>query len=119
MSNTIGVMYHGKIVELGSREQLFTSPRHPYTHGLLASIPVPDPEIERERARAHVIVREELGSGTDVPGCRFHPRCPLGTRDTCRTVEPPLELVGPDHSVACHFPQSAESLAREAAAAAR
>jgi oligopeptide/dipeptide ABC transporter ATP-binding protein len=116
MSNTIGVMYHGKLVELGSREQLFSSPRHPYTHGLLASIPLPDPELERERRRAHALVREEVSAGTEVPGCRFHPRCPLGTREVCRTVEPPLDLVGADHRAACHFPQSAESLAREAAA---
>jgi oligopeptide/dipeptide ABC transporter ATP-binding protein len=113
MSNTIGVMYHGKIVELGSREQLFSSPRHPYTHGLLASIPVPDPELEQERARDHAIVREEVSAGADVTGCRFHPRCPLGTREICRTVEPPLDLLAPEHRAACHFPQSAESLARE------
>ena len=116
MSNTIGVMYHGKLVELGSREQLFSSPRHPYTHGLLASIPLPDPELERERRRAHVLVREEVSAGTEVPGCRFHPRCPLGTREVCRTVEPPLDLVATEHRAACHFPQSAESLAREAIA---
>jgi oligopeptide/dipeptide ABC transporter ATP-binding protein len=113
MSNTIGVMYHGKIVELGSRQQLFSHPRHPYTHGLLASIPVPDPEIERERA--HVLVREEVTAGAEVLGCRFHPRCPLGTREICRTVEPPLDPLAPDHRAACHFPQSAESLARAAA----
>ncbi|HET8607684.1 MAG TPA: oligopeptide/dipeptide ABC transporter ATP-binding protein [Gaiellaceae bacterium] len=120
MSNTIGVMYHGKIVELGSREQLFSSPRHPYTHGLLASIPVPDPEVERarERERAQGIVRDEVAAGAEVSGCRFHPRCPLGTRERCRAVEPPLELVEPEHYAACHFPQSAESLARAAAAEA-
>jgi oligopeptide/dipeptide ABC transporter ATP-binding protein len=116
MSNTIGVMYHGKIVELGSREQLFTSPRHPCTHMLLASIPEPDPALERERARQHAIVREEVAVAVDVSGCRFHPRCPLGTRELCRTVEPPLDPLAPDHRAACHFPQSADSLAREAAA---
>jgi oligopeptide/dipeptide ABC transporter ATP-binding protein len=118
MANTIGVMYHGKIVELGSRERLFSSPQHPYTHGLLASIPVPDPELERERAQAHALVREEVSVATEVSGCRFHPRCPLGTRELCRTVEPPLDPLGPDHAAACHFPQSAESLARELGAGA-
>ena len=116
MSNTIGVMYHGKIVELGSRERLFTSPRHPCTHALLASIPSPDPAFERERV--HVIVREEVASRGDVEGCRFHPRCPLGMRDLCRAVEPGLDPLTPEHRVACHYPQSAESLAREAAAEA-
>jgi peptide/nickel transport system ATP-binding protein len=114
MSNTIGVMYHGKIVELGSRERLFTSPRHPCTHALLASIPSPDATFERERV--HVIVREEVASRGDVEGCRFHPRCPLGMRDLCRTVEPGLDPLTPEHRAACHYPQSAESLAREAAA---
>jgi oligopeptide/dipeptide ABC transporter ATP-binding protein len=83
---------------------------------LLASIPSPDPVDDEERAEAHVIIREEVGSAQDVEGCRFHPRCPLGTRNLCRTVEPGLDPVGPDHRVACHFPQSAESLRREALA---
>jgi oligopeptide/dipeptide ABC transporter ATP-binding protein len=112
MSNTIGVMYQGKIVELGSRERLFSSPRHPCTHALLASIPSP------ERAASHAIVREEVIAGAEVTGCRFHPRCPLGTRELCRDVEPALEPLAPDHRAACHYPQSAESLAREAAAEA-
>jgi oligopeptide/dipeptide ABC transporter ATP-binding protein len=118
MSNTIAVMYHGKIVEQGSREQLFATPRHPCTHALLASIPSPDPVAERERTPAHVIVKEEVSSGGEVEGCRFHPRCPLGTRETCRAVEPPLEPLEPGHEVACHYPQSAESLEREALAEA-
>ena len=117
MSSTIGVMYHGKIVELGSRERLFTSPRHPCTHALLASIPSPDP-LERVRAKPKVIVREEVAPAINVDACRFHLRCPLGTRELCRTVEPPLapDHLAPDHLAACHYPQSAESLAREAAA---
>lgn len=113
MSNTIGVMYGGKIVELATREQLFTSPRHPYTHGLLASVAVPDLEVGHPSA--HQLVREGIDVGSEVLGCRFHPRCPLGTRELCRELEPPLELVGPEHYAACHFPQSAESLAREVA----
>jgi oligopeptide transport system ATP-binding protein len=118
MSNTIGVMYHGAIVELGSRERLFSRPQHPCTHALLASIPGLDPVAERNRASAHAIVREEVSPGGEVEGCRFHPRCPLGTRDLCRTIEPGLDLLAPDHRAACHYPQSAESLAREAAAEA-
>jgi oligopeptide/dipeptide ABC transporter ATP-binding protein len=116
MSNTIAVMYHGRILEQAPRERLFSAPRHPCTHALLASIPSPDPVADRERAEAHAIIREEIASGQDVEGCRFHPRCPLGTRDICRTIEPGLDPVAPDHRAACHFPQSAESLQREAAA---
>ena len=113
MSSSIGVMYHGRIVELGSREQLFSSPQHPCTHALLASIPSPEPPEEQERD--HVIVHEELMSDSEVTGCRYHPRCPLGHRSRCHEIEPGLDPVGPGHRAACHYPQSAESLAREAA----
>jgi oligopeptide/dipeptide ABC transporter ATP-binding protein len=117
MSNTIGVMYHGAVMELASRKRLFSRPQHPCTHALLASIPSAEPLADRERAEEHVIIREEVVSGQDVVGCRFHPRCPLGARDLCRTVEPGLDPVAPGHRVACHYPQSAESLKREALAA--
>jgi peptide/nickel transport system ATP-binding protein len=119
MSNTIGVMYHGKIIELASREQLFATPRHPCTHALLASIPMPDPSLARERAREHAIVREEVTPGEDVEGCRFHPRCPLGHRAECRAVEPDLDPIEPGHYAACHYPQSQESLAELALAESR
>jgi len=114
MSSSIGVMYHGRIVELGSREQLFSSPQHPCTHALLASIPSPEPPEELERQ--HAIVREEVTGDARVEGCRFHPRCPLGSRELCQAVEPGLDPVGPGHRAACHYPQSAESLAEQAAA---
>ena len=119
MSSSIGVMYHGRIVELGSREQLFSSPQHPCTHALLASIPSPEPPETQERR--HAIIHEELASDAEVTGCRFHPRCPLGARTRCHEVDPGLDLVAPGHRVACHYPQSAESVAEQAAldAAAR
>ena len=117
MANTIAVMYHGQVVEIGSRDSLFGSPQHPYTHALLASIP----SVERRRLRAasDLVVREALASdaGT-IPGCRFHPRCPLGGRDVCRTIEPPLRETGQGHLAACHFPQSAESLLAAASSSA-
>lgn len=109
MANTIAVMYLGRIVESGPREALFANPQHPYTHALLASIP-PEPGAP---VRPHIELRETAGSETLPPGCRFHPRCPLGTRDICQTVDPPLRPSGFDHTVACHFPQSAESLVAE------
>jgi oligopeptide/dipeptide ABC transporter ATP-binding protein len=116
MSNTIGVMYHGAIMELGSRERLFSTPRHPCTHALLASIPSPNPVAARDRTLEQAIVREEAGVEieVEVDGCRFHPRCPLGGRERCRTIEPGLDSLEADHRAACHYPQSAESLAREA-----
>jgi oligopeptide/dipeptide ABC transporter ATP-binding protein len=120
MSNTIGVMYHGKIIELASRERLFATPRHPCTHALLASIPMPDPALARDRIREHAIVREETTPGEEeVEGCRFHPRCPLGHRAECRAVEPDLDPLESDHFVACHYPQSQESLAEVALAETR
>ena len=110
MANTIAVMYLGRIVELGSRENLFESPRHPYTHALLASSP-PSPGVEQT---AGVVLREAPASDTLASGCRFNPRCPLGRRSVCQTVDPPLQTVASGHQVACHFPQSAESLLAEA-----
>ncbi len=113
MSNTIGVMYLGRIVEIGSRDALFESPQHPYTHALLASIPT----VERRRTQAasKLVVREALASDAGaIAGCRFHPRCPLGEQEICRTVDPPLRTTGQGHLAACHFPQSADSLLRAA-----
>ena len=111
MANTIAVMYLGRIVELAPREALFARPRHPYTHALLSSIP-PAPGVEQT---TEVVLREALASDTLPSGCRFHPRCPLGHREICRISDPPLHAVGAGHTVACHFPQSAESLVAEAA----
>jgi oligopeptide/dipeptide ABC transporter ATP-binding protein len=109
MANTIAVMYLGRIVESGPREALFANPQHPYTHALLASIP-PEPGSP---SRTQIALRETAGGDVLPAGCRFHPRCPLGTRETCQTVDPTLHASSFDHSVACHFPQSAESLAAE------
>ena len=111
MADTIAVMYLGRIVEQGPRDALFADPQHPYTHALLASIPPAPGDVRREP----VALREALASDTLPSGCRFHPRCPLGRRELCQTVDPPLEAVATAHAAACHFPQPAASLLAEAA----
>jgi oligopeptide/dipeptide ABC transporter ATP-binding protein len=104
-------MYLGRIVEEGPRDSLFADPQHPYTHALLASIPPAPGEVQREQ----IVLRESPASDELPSGCRFHPRCPLGRRELCRTVDPPLHATAAGHTVACHFPQSADSLLAEVA----
>jgi oligopeptide/dipeptide ABC transporter ATP-binding protein len=111
MADTIAVMYLGRIVEQGPRDSLFAEPQHPYTHALLASIPPAPGETQREQ----IVLREAPAADTLPSGCRFHPRCPLGERELCRTVDPPPHAAGAGHTVACHFPQSAGSLLAEVA----
>jgi peptide/nickel transport system ATP-binding protein len=102
MADRIGVMYLGKLVELGSGEDIYARPAHPYTAGLLAAIPVPEPEIAKSRTRAGVI--GELPSAINPPsGCRFRTRCPYA-QDRCAEEEPELRGFGPGHIAACHFP---------------
>ena len=102
MADTIGVMYLGKIVEIGDAESVFRSPVHPYTQGLLDAVPVPDPAEARSRRGRQVT--GELPSAVNPPsGCRFRTRCPRA-QDICANVEPPFDDFGPTHQAACHFP---------------
>jgi oligopeptide/dipeptide ABC transporter ATP-binding protein len=112
MSDTIAVMYLGRIVESGPRDRLFDDPQHPYTHALLASIPSVERRADRSSTALHVRERAHA-DGAEITGCRFHPRCPLGENEVCRAVDPPLRETSAEHRVACHFPQSAESLLRQ------
>jgi peptide/nickel transport system ATP-binding protein/oligopeptide transport system ATP-binding protein len=101
ISQRVGVMYLGKIVELADRAELFKRPRHFYTKALISAIPMPDPTRRRER----IILQGDVPSPLNPPkGCRFHPRC-WAARDICREVEPPLEEKSPGHFSACHFAQ--------------
>jgi oligopeptide transport system ATP-binding protein len=99
MSDRVAVMYLGEVVEVGGRDALHREPKHPYTQGLLAAVPVADPTVRRRR----IIPRGEVASPLAVPtGCRFHPRCPVAF-DRCRVERPILRTVGPGHEAACHL----------------
>jgi oligopeptide transport system ATP-binding protein len=102
VSDRVGVMYLGKLVEVGPAESLYRAPRHPYTVALLDSIPSPDPFAPK--AKAHAAISGEPPSPVEPPsGCRFRTRCPRA-QEVCATQEPPLATIADDHQVACHFP---------------
>jgi oligopeptide transport system ATP-binding protein len=100
ISDRIGVMYLGRLVEVADRDTLFEHPQHPYTQALLNAVPVPNPEIEATRPQ-QIITGEVPSVRNPPPGCRFHPRCPQAM-PVCRQAVPALELHGAS-SVACHL----------------
>ncbi len=102
LSNHIGVMYLGKLVEVGAADEVYLRPAHPYTKGLIESAPTADPAAER--AKVHAGITGELPSAIHPPsGCRFRTRCPIA-QDICSTVEPELKPHGvAGHLAACHF----------------
>ncbi len=99
ISDKVGVMYLGKLVEEGETQKLLDNPLHPYTIGLLAASPKIDPELRRRTADV-VLTGEVPSAQNPPPGCRFHPRCPRAT-PICSQSVPPLEDVGEGHRVAC------------------
>jgi len=101
LADRIGVMYLGELVELGPADAVFASPAHPYTRGLLRSVPIPDPVIEQQKARAGQIMGELPSPLSPPQGCRFHPRCPYATAE-CTSEHPQLRVIGTEHTVACH-----------------
>lgn len=101
ISDRIGVMYLGKMMETCSSNELYRNPLHPYTQALLSSIPIPDPKKNRESNR--IVLQGDVKSPINPPeGCRFHSRC-RHKIDICTEVTPPLIEVEPDHFVACHL----------------
>ncbi len=102
MSDAIGVMYLGGLVEEAPSDQLYEQPRHPYTISLMSAIPIPDPEVEDRRER--ILLQGDLPSPSDPPtGCRFHTRCPFRQETRCDTERPELRSLAEGHRVACHF----------------
>jgi peptide/nickel transport system ATP-binding protein len=98
ISHRIAVMYAGKIVEIGDRDEIYEDPKHPYTQALLSAVPIPDPSVE---SRRRILIAGAFPDLIRPPrGCRFHTRCPIAA-ERCQHDEPPLEEKAPDHHAAC------------------
>jgi peptide/nickel transport system ATP-binding protein len=102
ISDRIGVMYLGSLVEEADADALYEEPLHPYTRALLSAIPVPDPVVEDSREQ--ILLAGDLPSPANPPsGCRFHTRCPWKQESLCDSDRPVLREIGAGHRVACHF----------------
>ncbi len=101
LSDWIAVVYLGRLWEIGSAEDVFVPPYHPYTEALLSAIPIPDPDVKQETIR----LRGSVPSAMDIPsGCRFHTRCPRKIGAICEQQEPPWQQRGNYHQIRCHIP---------------
>jgi oligopeptide transport system ATP-binding protein len=99
MSQRIGVMYLGRLVEIGPKEEIVNQPQHPYTQALINAVPEPDPKIKKSTKT----LSGDVPSPIDRPsGCPFHPRCPIA-KDRCKTEIPLQRELKPDHFTACHY----------------
>jgi peptide/nickel transport system ATP-binding protein/oligopeptide transport system ATP-binding protein len=108
--NRVAVMYLGNLVELASRDDLYSRPRHPYTVALLSAVPSPEPvprmaDGQRERRERIRLTGDVPSPLNPPPACRFHTRC-WKAQDICKTEQPPLVDMAPGHHVACHFPEN-------------
>jgi len=101
LSDWIAVVYLGRLWEVGSAEDVFMPPYHPYTEALLSAIPIPDPDVRQERIR----LLGSVPSAVNIPtGCRFHTRCPRKLGKICEEQEPSWQDVNESHSICCHIP---------------
>ncbi|MGY3718293.1 ABC transporter ATP-binding protein [Sutcliffiella cohnii] len=102
ISDRIGVMYLGHLVEEATTDELFANPKHPYTKSLLSAVPLPNPDVKKER----IILQGDLPSPINLPsGCVFHTRCPMAI-DICKSVSPKRTKVSNTHGVKCHLNES-------------
>lgn len=100
MSQRIGVMYLGQMVEIGPTKEIIEEPRHPYTKALIKAVPEPEPKLRSKESRT---LAGDVPSPIDRPsGCPFHPRCPIA-EENCAVDQPQLLELSPDHFVACHY----------------
>jgi peptide/nickel transport system ATP-binding protein len=102
LSDQLAVMYMGRLCEIGTPEEVFVPPYHPYTEALLSAISIPDPSIEQETIRLEGSVPSPINP---APGCRFASRCPRKVGDICEREEPPLHRFGDNHRLYCHIPR--------------
>jgi oligopeptide/dipeptide ABC transporter ATP-binding protein len=103
ISDRVLVMYLGHTVELASRKQLYSTPKHPYTGALMSAVPIPDPELGRKRKR--IVLEGDVPNPINPPSaCWFHPRCPRFHEGHCDVETPPLKDFGGGHLAACHYP---------------
>lgn len=99
ISDRVGVMYLGSLVEIAEKNEIYDNPQHPYTKALMGAIPHPDPDKRSEMK----LIEGEIPSNVNTPsGCKFHPRCPFA-KDICINQVPPVKEVSKDHLVQCHF----------------
>ncbi|WP_099159619.1 ABC transporter ATP-binding protein [Virgibacillus ndiopensis] len=102
ISDRIAVMYMGEVVEMTTKEKLFSETKHPYTKGLISAVPIPDPKLRDKTER--VIIENDIPDQLNLPeGCRFYSRCPFGT-ERCKVEKPKLNEISNEHYVACHYP---------------
>jgi len=108
ISDTIGVMYLGTLVEQAPADALYLKPLHPYTKALMSAVPIPDPVVEDRRER--ILIPGDLPSPANPPdGCRFHTRCPFRQPTRCHDERPGLRVLKSDHVVACHWAEQIEA----------
>ena len=99
ISDTVGVMYLGNMVEFSETEKIFSKPLHPYTQALFSAIPIPDPDVKINR----IVLEGSIPSPADPPqGCKFHTRC-AGCMEKCKQIAPEYREVEPGHFCACHL----------------